>query len=54
MGRSVTVGSVDFKPWSLELNVNDLAIAKSASRHSASSQLGIKRIYIDAELGSLL
>ena len=51
LGRAVTVGGVDFKPWSLELTVNDLAIAK---RDTAMPQLSIKRIYIDAELESLL
>jgi hypothetical protein len=51
LGRSVTVGSVDFKPWSLEVTVNDLKIAK---QNSADAQLSIARIYIDAELESLL
>ena len=27
LGRTVTVGAVDFKPWSMELTVSDLAIA---------------------------
>ncbi|MCY1164620.1 hypothetical protein D9M73_45020 [compost metagenome] len=68
LGRQVTVGSVDFKPWSLELTVNELAIAKgdknAAGASSApgsaavsaqdSPQLRIKRIYIDGELESLL
>src|SRR6186713_1428855 len=26
LGRQVTVGTVDFKPWSLELTLRDLAI----------------------------
>ncbi|MES2281738.1 MAG: DUF748 domain-containing protein [Pseudomonadota bacterium] len=62
LGRQVTVGSIDFKPWSLELTVNDLAIAKSGVAGPATQpgspqktpQLGIKRIYIDGELQSLL
>ncbi|MES2362312.1 MAG: DUF748 domain-containing protein [Pseudomonadota bacterium] len=63
LGRQVTVGAVDFKPWSLELTVTDLAIAKGASKAGAgntpvsaqdSPQLRIKRIYIDGELESLL
>jgi hypothetical protein len=29
LGRQLTVGAVDFKPWSLELTIHDLAIAKS-------------------------
>ncbi len=59
LGRKVTVGAVDFKPWSLELTVNDLAIAKASSASPppgtpAVPQLAIKRLYIDAELQSLL
>ena len=62
LGRTVTLGAVDFKPWSLELTLSDLAIAKSTpptsfsttSPAAASPQLSIKRIYIDAELQSLL
>ncbi len=51
LGRAVTVGGIDFKPWSLEVTVNDLKIAKA---DAASTQLSIQRIYIDAELESLL
>ncbi len=66
LGRQVTVGAIDFKPWSLELTVNDLAIAKSEGKSDIKAgtgqpgspqkipQLSIKRIYIDAELESLL
>ena len=78
LGRQLTVGAIDFKPWSLELTIHDLAIAKAgpaglagnAGRQAAasgsaslpvpspsspaSSLLKIKRIYIDAELQSLL
>ena len=50
-GRTVTVGGVDFKPWSLELTVNNLKIAKA---DAASTQLSIARLYADAELESLL
>lgn len=54
LGRQLTVGAVEFKPWSLELTIHDLAIARAASAASAvSPQLKIKRIYIDAELESL-
>ncbi len=62
LGRNVTLGAVGFKPWSLELTVNDLAIAKAGPAPAASSpnasqavpQISIKRLYIDAELQSLL
>jgi len=51
LGRAVTVGAVDFKPWSLEVTIRDLKIAK---QDGVSPQLSIQRIYIDAELESLL
>ena len=54
LGRPVTIGAIDFKPWSLELTVSDLAIAKLASAPPGAPQISIKRIYIDAELQSLL
>ncbi len=54
LGRTVTVGSVDFKPWSLEVTVNELSIAKNDKSSSTVPQLSIKRLYIDAELESLL
>lgn len=70
LGRQVTLGQVDFKPWSLELTLNDLAIAKNTSSGPTGGlaavpgnaqpaaplppQLKIRRIYIDAELESLL
>jgi hypothetical protein len=60
LGRQVTVGEVDFKPWSLELTLRDLAIARAgapgatAGSPQETPQLSIKRIYIDAELESLL
>ena len=59
LGRTVTVGKVDFKPWSMELTLNDLAIARGSASSpqpspQTSPQLSIKRIYIDAELESLL
>jgi len=60
LGRQVRVGAVDFKPWSLELTVHDLAVAKTASAAAqpasvqAVPQLKIRRFYIDMELASLL
>lgn len=73
LGRQVTVGAVDFKPWSLELTINDLAIAKShpagpsgsagtpatapgsdQPAPQSSPQFKIKRLYMNAELQSLL
>jgi hypothetical protein len=54
LGRQVTLGALEFKPWSLELTVHDLAVARSAGAADGSPQLHIQRIYIDAELQSLL
>ena len=51
LGRTVTVSAVEFKPWSLELAVYDLKIAR---QNSSDAQLSIRRLYIDAELESLL
>ncbi len=70
LGRQVTLGQVDFKPWSLELTLNDLVIAKNTAPGPAGKpaaapgtaqpaaqsapQLRIRRLYMDAELESLL
>ncbi len=51
LGRKLTVGEIEFKPWTLELTLRDLAIA---TQDGTSAQLAIKRIYVDAELESLL
>ncbi len=51
LGRKVTVGAVDFKPWTLELTVSDLAIARQSG---AQAQFQFKRLYVNAELESLL
>ncbi|MDP9902657.1 flagellar motor protein MotB [Variovorax ginsengisoli] len=51
LGRQVTVGKVDFKPWTLELALNDLRIA---SADGSSAQVTVQRIYADAELQSVL
>lgn len=54
LGRKVTLGSVDFKPWSLELTVNHLRVARAENAADALPQLLIKRLYIDATLQSLV
>lgn len=51
LGRQVTVGKIDFKPWTLELAVNDLRIATA---DGSEPQVAIRRIYADAELQSIL
>ena len=51
LGRSVTVGAVAFRPWSLELTLSDVAVATADGK---AKQLEMARVYVDAELESLL
>ncbi len=51
LGRKVTVGAVDFKPWTMELSLTDFAIS---TKDGAESQFALKRLYIDVEMQSLL
>lgn len=51
LGRQVSIGTVEFSPWSLELTVHDFAIAKA---DGSAAQLAVDRLYVDAELQSLL
>jgi len=51
LGRQLQIGEIDFKPWTLELTVRDLAVA---SQDGVSAQLAIKRLYANVELESLM
>lgn len=51
LGRQVTLGKIDFKPWTLELTLNDLRIA---TVDGSRPQVAVARIYADAELQSVL
>jgi uncharacterized protein involved in outer membrane biogenesis len=51
LGRQLTLGAVDFKPWSLELTLTDLSLATA---DGSASQFKLARIYMDAELQSLV
>ncbi len=51
LGRKVTVGSVDFYPWSLELTLHNVAVATADGQ---AQQLAVSIIYIDGELESVL
>jgi uncharacterized protein involved in outer membrane biogenesis len=51
LGRTVTLGAVDFKPWTMELTLSDLAVATADGK---ADQVRIQRIYIDGELQSLV
>ena len=50
LGRAVRIGAVDFKPWTLELTLNDVAVAGA---DGAPDQFSVKRVYADAELQSI-
>ncbi|SDP11064.1 protein of unknown function [Paracidovorax cattleyae] len=51
-GRDVTVGRVQFRPWTLELTVYDIAL--SGAVPGAPAQADIRRLYIDMEMQSLV
>nr|HRL99787.1 DUF748 domain-containing protein [Acidovorax sp.] len=51
LGRAVTIGGIDFQPWSLEFALRDVAVAGA---NGAPPQLTIGRVYADGELQSLL
>ncbi len=51
LGRRLTVGGVDFRPWSLELTLRDVAVAGPQGQ---GVQLSLPRLYVDAELQSVL
>ncbi|MDB5827143.1 MAG: hypothetical protein JWQ73_1363, partial [Variovorax sp.] len=51
LGRKVTVGKIDFKPWTLEVTVDDLSIATA---DGSQPQFHVARLYADAELQSVL
>ena len=50
LGRKLSLGAVDFKPWTLELELRDIVLAGQG----ADEALRIERVYVDAELQSLL
>ncbi|MGI4777520.1 MAG: DUF748 domain-containing protein [Janthinobacterium lividum] len=51
LGRQVTVGQVDFKPWTLELTLRDL---RMATADGSQTQVEVRRIHVNAEMQSLL
>lgn len=53
LGRPVTIGRADFRPWTLELSVYDVAIASTDGADDRAPQLHIQRIYINGALQSL-
>ncbi|HSB98755.1 MAG TPA: DUF748 domain-containing protein, partial [Burkholderiaceae bacterium] len=51
LGRTVTIGQVQFAPWSLELTLRDVAIAGTGG--NAAPLLRAERVYADADWRSL-
>ena len=51
LGRTVTIGAVQFAPWSLQLTLRDVAIAGPDA--AAKPLLQVDRIYADADWRSL-
>ena len=51
LGRRLTLGHVAFNPWTLELIVDDIALAGASE--GAPPQLVVKRVHADAALTSL-
>ena len=50
LGRKVTIGEIDFRPWSLELTLKQLQVANAAG---TAPQFSIDRVYVDAAAQSL-
>lgn len=51
LGRPVTVGAIEFTPWTLEVALRDIVVG---GLDGAPPQLTIARVYADGELQSLL
>lgn len=54
LGRPVTVGRIDFTPWTLELTAEQLAIGAAPGAASAEPLLTITRLHANADLRSVL
>ena len=51
LGRAVTIGAVEFKPWSLELTLHDVAVA---TQDGQGVQFSVGRVYVNGSAESLL
>ena len=54
LGRTVSIGQVDFKPWTLELTLSGLVVAAATGAPAAQPLLRVERLYVDADIRSLL
>ncbi len=50
IGRTLRVGKIDFKPWTLELSLEDIALARA---DGSAAQIHVKRLYADASIQSV-
>ena len=50
LGRRVHVGGVDFKPWTLELSLTDVAVEAADAR---TPQFSVARLYLNLQVESL-
>lgn len=56
LGRSVTVGEIAFRPWSLQLHVRDVAVGRAdapGADPKALPQMELRHLYIDMQWQSL-
>ena len=51
LGRKLSIGAIDFKPWSLELTITDMDIATADGK---ASQFKVARVVVNAAMQSLL
>ena len=52
LGRDVSIGRIDFAPWSLTLTVERLQIASAAGSVRKEPQFALERVLINADLRS--
>ena len=54
LGRTVTLGAVDFSPWALRLILSDLAVAPASGAAASAPQFSLARLEVDVDARSLL
>ena len=54
LGRQVSIGQVDFSPWSLALRVEQLRIAAAPGDASREPLFSVERLQVNADMQSLL
>ena len=46
LGRAVTIGEVDFKPWTLELTLRDVSVASAGTGTQAGTPVGPPQLHV--------